>query len=124
MAHFAQLDDNNVVVNVIVIANEVLLDSEGIEQEQKGIDFCQELLGGKWIQTSYNKSFRANFAGVGCVYDPERDVFITQKPYPSWVLDETTFNYKAPIEKPTSNTDDYFWTWNEDRLEWVKTIVF
>ena len=122
MAHFAQLDDNNVVLRVIVVANEELLDENGSEVEQKGIDFCKGLFGGKWIQTSFNKSFRANFAGVGCVYDPIRDVFHTQKLQPSWVLNETTFNYEPPVPKP-ENTNEFFWTWDEDKVEWVKNLL-
>lgn len=75
MAHFAKIDDNNVVEQVIVVNNEVLLDSEGVEQEAIGAAFCEELFGGKWIQTSYNGNFRGRYAGVGMVYDPVADEF-------------------------------------------------
>lgn len=76
MAHFAKINDNNVVEQVIVVNNEVLLDSEGVEQEALGAAFCEELFGGKWIQTSYNGNFRGRYAGVGMIYDPVADEFI------------------------------------------------
>ena len=75
MAHFAEVDENNVVTRVIVVANAVLLDN-GIESEQKGVDFCVAHYGGRWIQTSYNDSFRGYFAGAGFTYDPVADLFI------------------------------------------------
>jgi hypothetical protein len=74
MAHFAQIDDNNIVTNVIVVANSECLDSDGNESEEIGINFCTNLLGGRWLQTSYNGSFRGHYAS-GCVYDPELDEF-------------------------------------------------
>lgn len=76
MAHFAKINDNNAVEQVIVVNNEVLLDSEGVEQEALGVAFCEELFGGKWIQTSYNGNFRGRYAGVGMIYDPVADEFI------------------------------------------------
>lgn len=77
MAHFAELDENNIVIQVIVIDNNDCLDENGQESEAKGIEFCQNLLGGnKWIQTSYNHNFRGLYAGVGYKYDEENDVFI------------------------------------------------
>ena len=76
MAHFAQINSDNVVEQVIVVNNEVLLDSEGVEQEALGIAFCQELLGGTWVQTSYNANFRGKYAGLGMVYDSVKDEFV------------------------------------------------
>ena len=76
MAHFAELDENNIVQRVIVVHNNELLDENGIELEQKGIDFCTNLLGGRWIQTSYNANFRGIYAGIGHTYDETLDVFI------------------------------------------------
>lgn len=76
MAHFARLDNNDVVQQVISVHNNELLDETGQEQEQKGIDFCKNLFGGIWVQTSYNASFRKNFAGVGYTYDKQNDMFI------------------------------------------------
>ena len=80
MAHFAQLDETNTVTQVIVVHNNELLDENNNESEQKGIDFCVNLLGGTWIQTSYNANFRGNFAGIGSFYDPVNDVFVTPEP--------------------------------------------
>lgn len=76
MAHFAELGTNNQVVRVVVVNNDVLLDDNGVEQEQLGKDFCESLFGGNWIQTSYNGSFRGQFAGVADFYDPVNDVFV------------------------------------------------
>jgi hypothetical protein len=77
MAHFAELDETNTVKQVIVVHNNELLDENGIESEQKGIDFCVNLFGGKWIQTSYNSNFRGRYAGIGMIYDPVNDEFKT-----------------------------------------------
>jgi hypothetical protein len=90
MAHFAQLDENNVVLQVIVVHNNELL-IDGIESEAKGIEFCQSLFGGNWIQTSYNGTIRKNYAGIGYTYDATRDAFIAPKPDGvDWTLDEQT----------------------------------
>ena len=79
MAHFAKIEDNT-VTQVIVVNNEVLLDSEGVEQEAIGVAFCTELFGGTWLQTSYNANIRGKFAGIGDTYIPELDEFITPEP--------------------------------------------
>jgi hypothetical protein len=78
MAHFAQLNENNIVTQVIVVNNDELLEN-GIESEAKGIAFCQSLFGGNWIQTSYNLNFRGKYAGIGMIYDPVEDVFKSQE---------------------------------------------
>jgi hypothetical protein len=90
MAHFAELNENNIVKQVIVVNNnEVLVD--GVESEAKGIEFCQSLFGGKWIQTSYNRNFRKNYAQIGSFYDSAHDVFIDPKPSEGeWILNEET----------------------------------
>jgi hypothetical protein len=116
MAHFAQLE-NNIVTQVIVVANQDILDENGQESEQKGIDFCSNLLGGTWKQTSYNGNIRKNYAGVGYTYDEGRDAFIAPKPYNSWLLDETKAQWKAPVNMPT---DDKRYTWNEATTSWVE----
>jgi hypothetical protein len=88
MAHFAQLDESNIVTQVIVVHNNELLDN-GVESEAKGVAFCQSLLGGNWVQTSYNGNTRKNFAGIGFTYDQTRDAFIPPKPEEgNWVLNE------------------------------------
>jgi len=117
MAHFAELDKTNTVIQVIVVHNNELLDENGNESEQKGIDFCANLLGGVWKQTSYNENFRKNFASVGMIYDPIRDAFIHKKPFESWLFNENTCKWEAPVPYP--NTDRYL-VWNEADLAWVE----
>jgi len=82
MAHFAELDDNNIVLRVTVVHNDVLKDENGVEQESLGLKHLEHL-GGRWVQTSYNSSFRKNFAGIGFLYDPILDAFIPPKPLPT-----------------------------------------
>ena len=115
MAHFAQLDENNMVLQVIVVHNNELMDENGVEQEQLGIQFCQNLFGGNWKQTSYNGNFRKNYAGIGYTYDGQRDAFIPQQPYPSWILVEETCQWTAPVAMPT---DDQSYLWNEELQSW------
>ena len=76
MAHFAEINENNIVLRVIVVNNNDLLDDDGVEQESLGLAFCQSLLGGNWKQTSYNESFRGSFAGIGYTYDSKLDQFV------------------------------------------------
>ena len=114
MAHFAKLE-NNIVTQVIVVSNQDILDENGQESEQKGIDFCSNLLGGTWIQTSYNGKIRKNYAGVGYTYDEGRDAFIAPKPFASWVLVEDTCQWKAPVDMPT---DDKKYSWDEPTTSW------
>jgi hypothetical protein len=119
MAHFAQLE-NNIVTQVIVVSNQDILDENGQENEQKGIDFCSNLLGGTWKQTSYNGNIRKNYAGIGYTYDEVRDAFIAPKPYNSWLLDEDTCQWQAPTPYPN---DDKRYTWNEESLNWIEVIL-
>jgi hypothetical protein len=99
MANFAELDDNNVVKQVIVVHNNELLDESGNESEQKGIDFCVNLLGGRWIQTSYNNNIRKNFPSSGYIYDPIRDAFIAPQPTTgNWILNEETCRWEEITE--------------------------
>jgi len=116
MAHFAQLNSNNMVTQVIVIANQELLDN-GIESETKGIEFCSNLLGGTWKQTSYSGNIRKNYAGIGYTYDETLDAFIAPKPFNSWVLDEDKAQWKAPVDMPT---DDKKYSWDEDTTSWIE----
>ena len=117
MAHFAEIDDNNVVLRVIVVNNNELMDDNSVEQESLGQAFCQSLFDGNWVQTSYNGSFRKNFAGVGYTYDQERNAFIPPKAYSSWVLNETTCQWEAPIPLPDSDSD---YIWDEDTTSWIE----
>jgi hypothetical protein len=101
MAHFAELDHENKVKRVLVVANHVIADSDGNDDEQKGIDYLQSIYGASWWkQTSYNGTFRKNYAGRGMLYDGARDAFISSQPYPSWVFDEDTCVWEAPVAIP------------------------
>ena len=114
MAHFATLNESNIVTRVEVINNDVILDGDGVEQEQLGIDFLTSLYGaGNYKQTSYNRNIRKNYAGVGYTYDAEKDKFIKSKPFVSWSLDEND-DWKAPITHPDDDKDYY---WNEDNYQ-------
>lgn len=119
MAHFAQLDDNNLVAQVIVVNNSDILDQQGHESEQVGIAFCRSLFGLEthWAQTSYNGKIRKNYAGIGFTYDPARDAFIPPQPYPSWVLDEVLCAWAPPVPRPE---DGQPWRWDEESLSWVQ----
>ena len=116
MAHFAQLDENNLVVQVIVVHNNELM-LNGVESEAKGIVFCQTLFGGNWIQTSYNGTMRKNYAGIGFTYDKSRDAFIAPQPFASWTLNETTCQWESPTPYPT---DGKIYSWNEETLSWIE----
>ncbi len=115
MAHFAQID-NNIVTNVIVVDNQVLLDDQGVEQESLGAQFCQDLLSGTWIQTSYNNNFRKQYAGIGYTYDDLADVFVCPAPFPSWSLD-SNHDWQPPTPVPD---DDKLYIWSEDDLSWTE----
>ena len=115
MAHFAQIDANNVVLQVIVVNNSELLDDNNVEQESLGIAFCQGLFGGTWVQTSYNGTIRKNYAGAGYTYDSTRDAFYAPQPYASWTLNETTCLWEPPTAMPD---DGQRYTWNEATTSW------
>lgn len=116
MAHFAQLDSNNVVTNVIVVDNSDIVDGNGDESEVIGIQFCVDLLGGTWKQTSYNGNIRKNYAAIGYTYDSTKDAFIPPKPFNSWTLNETTCIWEAPNSYPD---DGNIYYWDEDTTSWV-----
>jgi hypothetical protein len=127
MAYFAKLGTGNIVEQVISINNSVITDNNGIEQEQLGIDFINNLYNtnDNWKQTSYNTNggihslggvpFRKNYAGIGYIYDSNRNAFIPQKPFNSWVLNESSCQWEAPIARPQ---DDNNYKWNESTLTW------
>ena len=127
MASFAKIGLNSKVIEVLSVNNEVLKDSNGVEQESIGIDFLTKLTGYPiWKQTSYNTHggvhdnggtpFRKNYAGIGYTYDETRDAFIPPQPYPSWVLNETTCQWQAPIPYPT---DGKLYNWDESTKNWI-----
>ena len=114
MAHFAEIT-NGIVVRATVVNNEdTALD--GVEDGAIGAAFCHNLLGGAWVQTSYNNNIRKNYAGIGFTYDTERDAFIAPQPYASWILDEATCRWQAPVPMPSEGGP---WTWDEETLSWV-----
>ena len=114
MAHYAEIDENNIVKRVIVADTQ---------------EWCEENLGGTWVQTSYNTHggvhvlggipLRANYAGIGHIYDPENDVFYAPQPYPSWTLNTTSYKWEAPVAYPT---DKKPYIWNEDNQAWVEFV--
>jgi hypothetical protein len=106
MSHFAKLDSNNIVENVIVA------EQDFINSGLVGDSFL-------WVQTSYNNNFRKNYAGIGFTYDSTRDAFIPPQPYPSWTLNEDTCQWEAPIAYPT---DGLMYSWDEDTTSWVETV--
>jgi hypothetical protein len=111
MAHYARLNEQNIVDHVIVVAN------SDEPTEADGVAFCQNLFGGgTWKKTSYNGNIRKNFAGPGFSYDVIRDAFIAPKPYPSWLLNESTCRWEAPVQQPT---EFGFWHWDEITTSWV-----
>lgn len=118
MAHFAQLDENSLVLQVIVVANAAIDNLPFPESEPVGVAFCQTLFGTDtvWRQTSYNASFRKHYAGVGFTYDPVLDAFISPKPFPSWLLNTTTCEWEAPVPYPNDGKSYY---WDEATLSWV-----
>jgi hypothetical protein len=117
MAHFAQLNENNIVIKVIVVHNNELLDN-GSESEEKGIEFCKSLYGNDttWKQTSYNGSFRKTMAGVGFLYNQLRDAFLEPRPYTSWVLNNETYTWQPPIPYPD---DGNLYCWDDYTNNWV-----
>ena len=117
MAHFAEINDNNIVTRVIVVHNnEITVD--GQELEFKGIDFCEGLFGHRnWVQTSYNGNIRYNFAGIGYTWDSENDAFYAPQPFASWSLDEN-FIWQAPVPYPDDASADKVYEWDEDNLTW------
>lgn len=119
MAHFAEIDENNVVQQVIVVANKDTADANGNEVESIGVAFCQRLLGGNWKQTSYNGTFRKNYAGIGYTYRADIDAFVAPQPYPSWVLDENA-QWQAPVPMPQ---DGKMYSWDEATLSWVEVAA-
>jgi hypothetical protein len=133
MAHFAQIDSDSIVTTVIVVGNEDCLDSDGNESEAVGIAFCQDLLGAdtNWVQTSYNNNIRCRYTGIGMKYDSTNDVFYDQQPYPSWILNTSTWVWEAPVALPSdAGVDDednptelVHYTWDEDTTSWTNRTV-
>jgi|TARA_R110000765_G_scaffold369902_2_gene460137 hypothetical protein len=135
MAHFAQLDENNIVIQVIVVADSDAAkdasQSWSTWNEAGGIAFCRSLLGAdtNWVQTSYNNNIRFRYAGVGMKYDSTNDVFYLPQPYASWTLNTSTWQWEPPVALPSDagsnddGTEFVTYTWNEDSGGWTRTVT-
>jgi len=120
MAHFATINELNIVTNVEVVVNDVILDGDGVEQEQLGVDFLTSLYGaGNYKKTSYNNNFRKQFAGIGFTYNAAKDIFISLQPFPSWALDEND-DWQAPVTYPADGDENKVYRWDEDTTNWVE----
>jgi hypothetical protein len=118
MAHFAELDQNNVVLRVIVLNNRDTSMPDGIEKESIGVAFCERLFGGRWVQTSYNGKIRKRYAGTGMIYREDIDAFISPQPFPSWTLDTDKAEWVAPLPMPTDGN----YEWSEEQQNWVAVV--
>ena len=116
MAHFAEILEGVVQRVIVVHNNELLVD--GVEVESKGAEFCTNLFGGEWVQTSYNANFRKQYAGIGYSYDADLDIFITPQPYPSWTLD-SNHDWQPPTPIPSTGGP---YRWDEEALQWVAFV--
>lgn len=117
MAHYAELDEDDNVTQVIVVAN-AELDEGGVESEAKGIAFLSSLYGhSRWVQCSYNARIRKNYPSAGYTYDRSRDAFVPPQLYPSWLLDEETCQWVPPVTPPGSLRE---WRWDENTLNWIR----
>jgi hypothetical protein len=114
LAHFAKIE-NNVVTQVIVVANKDTADANGVEKEYIGAAFCEKLFGGTWKQTSYNGTIRKNYAGIGYTYNADIDAFVPPKPFASWTLNNETAQWEAPVPMP----DNGMYSWDEATTSWV-----
>ena len=120
MAHFAEINEENIVTQVIVVHNNELLIGEE-ESEEKGVDFCESLFGHRnWVQTSYNGNIRYNYAGIGYTWDPDNNAFYEPQPFPSWSLNED-FKWEAPVPYPEDASEDKIYSWDEENQEWKVT---
>lgn len=116
MAHFAKIDENNIVTSVVVVDNKDTADASGVEKEHIGAVHLEKILGGTWKQTSYNGNFRKNYAGIGYSFDEQRNAFIPPKPFNSWILNETTCQWEAPVAMPN---DGQMYSWDENIQNWI-----
>ena len=117
MAHYAKLNNGKVEQVIVVHNNELLVD--GVEVESKGAEFCTNLFGGEWIQTSYNNKIRKQYAGIGYTYDADLDIFIAPQPYPSWILD-VNHDWQPPTPMPVVEGKQY--AWFEPNKVWIELV--
>ena len=122
MAHFARLNENNIVTMITVVSNDDMVDENGNEVEALGVAVCEQVVGaGPWVQTSYNNNFRKQYAGLGFTYNAGADVFVSPSPFASWTLDDN-YDWQPPTPMPAQNEGTY-WVWDEDSLTWVEVPV-
>jgi hypothetical protein len=117
MAHFAKIDENNIVTQVVVVDNKDTSDAKGVEKEHIGAAHLEKILGGAWKQTSYNGNTRKNYAGIGYTYRADIDAFVPPKPFPSWLLNADA-QWEPPVAMPT---DGQMYTWDEENINWILT---
>jgi hypothetical protein len=125
MAHFAEIDSNNVVLRVIVVDNRDTSTPDGTEVESIGVAFCQRLFGGNWLKTSYNGNIRKNYAGIGYTYNAGLDAFVPPKPFASWILNNDTAQWDAPTPMPSdagTGEPPKRYTWDEATTSWVENV--
>jgi hypothetical protein len=123
LAHFAKIE-NNVVTQVIVVANKDTADANGVEKEYIGAAFCEKLFGGTWKQTSYNGTIRKNYAGIGYTYDADIDAFVPPQPFASWTLNNETAQWEAPVPMPAdagTGEPPKMYSWDEATTSWKET---
>jgi len=123
MAHFAKLDENNVVTEVHVVANKDTSDANGVEKEYIGQAFLEKLFGGTWKQTSYNGNIRKNYAGIGYTYNADIDAFVPPQPFASWILNTDTAQWEAPVAMPAdagTGEPPKMYSWDEATTSWVE----
>ena len=119
MAHFARIDENGVVQQVVVVDNKDTADASGVEKEHIGAAHLEKILGGAWKQTSYNGNMRKNYAGIGYTYRADIDAFVPPQPFPSWILNADA-KWEAPTPMPT---DGKMYSWDEATTNWVEVIL-
>jgi len=116
MAHFAKIDENNIVTQVVVVDNKDTSDASGVEKEHIGAAHLEKILGGTWKQTSYNGNMRKNYAGIGYTYRADIDAFVPPKPFASWLLSANA-QWEAPVAMPQ---DGKMYFWDEEAVNWVE----
>lgn len=124
MAHFAELNDDNTVLSVVVVNNDVLLDDNGEEQESLGVSFLNDLYGhSRWKQCSYNGNFRKFYPGIGWSFLESLDCFVFPRPFTSWSLNESTGEWEAPVDPPSYDNTTHFVIWDEQNLQWITRLL-
>ena len=117
MGHYAKIDENNVVTQVVVVDNKDMSDASGVEKEHIGAAHLEKILGGTWKQTSYNGNIRKNYAGIGYTYRADIDAFVPPQPFASWILNSNTAQWEPPTPMPT---DGKMYSWDEATTSWTE----